>query len=57
VVLSDGKIATFDPESLILTPRRLGCFEIQVLDRRYRQPEGAALAPIVVATKTVNVVL
>lgn len=57
VVLSDGNIATFDPESLILTPRRLGCFEIQVLDRRHRQPEGAALAPVVAATKTVKVVL
>jgi hypothetical protein len=57
VVLSDGKIATFDPESLILTPRRLGHFEIQVLDRRHRQSEGAALAPVVAATKLVNVVL
>jgi len=57
IVLSDGNIATFDPESLILTPRKLGHFEIQVLDRRHRQPEGAALAPVVSATKTVNVVL
>jgi hypothetical protein len=57
IVLSDGKIATFDPESLLLTPKKLGCFEIQVLDRRHRQSEGAALAPVVAATKTVNVVL
>lgn len=57
VVLSDGKYATFDPESLILSPRRLGCFEIQVLDRRIRQSEGAALAPELVASKTVKVVL
>ena len=57
VVLSDGKIATFDPESLILTPRKLGHFEIQVLDRRHRQTAGAALAPTVAATKLVNVVL
>jgi hypothetical protein len=57
VSLSDGRIATFDPETLLLSARRLGSFEIQVLDRRVRQLSGAALAPEVVATKTVNVVL
>jgi hypothetical protein len=57
IVLSGGNIATFDPESLILSAKRLGCFEIQVLDRRKRQPADAALAAEVVATKTVNVVL
>jgi hypothetical protein len=57
IVLSDGNVATFDPESLLVTARRLGCFEIQVLDRRFRQTDGAALAPIVVASKSVNVVL
>jgi hypothetical protein len=57
VVLSDGNIATFDPESLIVSARKLGCFEIQVQDRRKVQPSGAALAPEVVATKSVTVVL
>jgi hypothetical protein len=57
IALSDGNMATFDPESLLLTPRKLGHFEIQVLDRRHRQPAGAALAPVVAATKLVNVVL
>jgi hypothetical protein len=57
IALSDGNIATFDPESLILSPRRLGCFEIQVFDRRIRQSDDAALAPELVASKTVNVVL
>jgi len=57
VALSDGKIAVFDPETLIVTARRLGKFEIQVFDRRHRQPSGAALAPEVVASKSVNVIL
>lgn len=57
IVLSDGKIATFDPETLFVTARRLGCFEIQVQDRRKVQPSGAALAPEVVASKAVEVIL
>ncbi len=57
IVLSDGNIATFDPVSLFLTARRLGCFEIQVVDRRKVQPSGAALAPEVVAAKAVQVIL
>ncbi len=57
VVLSDGNIATFDPETLFVTARRLGSFEIQIQDRRLVQPSGAALAPEVVARKEVTVVL
>ena len=57
IVLTDGNIATFDPETLLVTARKLGCFEIQVLERKKRQPSGAALAPSVVATKSVNVIL
>jgi len=57
IVLSDGNIATFDPESLCLTARKLGTFEIQVVDRRVRQAQGAALAPEVVASKAVEVIL
>jgi hypothetical protein len=57
VALSDGNIATFDPETLVLTARRLGSFDIQILDRRHRQSSGAALAPEVAATKTVTVIL
>ena len=57
IVLSDGKIAVFDPETLLVTARRLGCFEIQVFNRRKRQPSGAALAPEVIAKKSVKVVL
>jgi len=57
IVLSDGNIATFDPETLCLTARKLGTFEIQVVDRRVRQAQGAALAPEVVAAKAVEVIL
>jgi hypothetical protein len=57
IILSDGNIATFDPETLCLTARKLGTFEIQVVDRRKRQSQGAALAPEVVATKEVEVIL
>jgi hypothetical protein len=57
IALSDGNIATFDPETLFVTARRLGSFEIQVLDRRKRQAEGAALAAEVVASKGVEVIL
>jgi len=57
IVLSDGNIATFDPETLCLTARKLGTFEIQVVDRRVRQAQGAALAPEVVAAKAVEVTL
>ncbi len=57
IVLSDGNIATFDPESLFVTARKLGTFEIQVQDRRFVQPSGAALAPEVVARKAVTVIL
>ena len=57
IVLSDGNVATFDPETLFVTARRLGSFEIQVQDRRKVQPSGAALAPEVVASKAVEVIL
>ena len=57
IVLSDGNIATFDPETLFVTARRLGSFEIQVQDRREVQSSGAALAPEVVASKAVEVIL
>ncbi len=57
IVLSDGNIATFDPETLFVTARRLGTFEIQVQDRRKVQSSGAALAPEVVARKAVTVIL
>lgn len=57
VVLSDAKIAVFDPETLFVTAKRLGSFEIQVFDRRHRQTSGAALAPEVIAKKAVKVVL
>jgi hypothetical protein len=57
IVLSDGNIATFDPETLFVTARKLGNFEIQVQDRRFVQPSGAALAPEVVARKAVTVIL
>ncbi len=57
IVLSDGNVATFDPETLFVTARRLGSFEIQVQDRREVQSSGAALAPEVVASKAVEVIL
>jgi len=57
IVLSDGNIATFDPETLCVTARKLGTFEVQVVDRRKRQSQGAALAPEVVARKPVEVIL
>jgi len=57
IILSDGNIATFDPETLFVTARRLGCFEIQVVDTQKVQPSGAALAPEVVASKAVQVTL
>ncbi len=57
VVLSDGNIATFDPETLFVTARRLGDFEIQIQDRRKVQTRGVALAPEVVARKAVTVIL
>ncbi len=57
IVLSDGNIATFDPETLFVTARRLGSFEIQIQDRRKVQSSGAALAPEVVASKAVTVIL
>ncbi len=57
IVLSDGNIATFDPESLFVTARKLGTFEIQIQDRRLVQSSGAALAPEVVARKAVTVIL
>lgn len=57
IILSNGNLATFDPENLLVTARRLGKFQIQVVDLNRRQPTGAALAPKVIASKEVEVVL
>ena len=57
IILSDGRIATFNPETLFVTARRLGKFEIQVVQLNKVQSSGAALAPEVVARKEVQVVL
>lgn len=57
ICLSDGRIATFDPETLFITARRLGTFEVQVVNLQRVQASGAALAPEVVARKQVEVVL
>jgi len=56
LALSDGRIATLDPENLLVTPRRIGSFDILILDTtRDQQASPVPWAKKVVLSHTVQV--
>lgn len=59
VIIDQPMIATIDVEGRAITPRRLGTFSLQVvdLDTRHDDQGPRAMAPVVVASKTIAVTL
>lgn len=57
IVIDRPDIVTVDTQYCILTPRKLGTFRIQIVDRNLAQGPGTANASSVVAEKSVTVVL
>lgn len=58
IVVDQPMIATIDVAERLVTPRRLGTFNLQVLDTSTRQTDlPRAMAPVVVAQKAVTVTL
>jgi hypothetical protein len=60
VIISDPNIATYEPQSRMITPRRLGTFELQVIQPNpppgqglYNQQNGSTMK--VVASQTIKV--
>lgn len=59
IIIDQPMIATIDVPGRVVTPRRLGTFNLQVVDLDIRQDDQGprAMAPVVVATKSITVTL
>lgn len=59
VIIDQPLIATIDVQARAITPRRLGTFSLQVVDLDIRHDDQGprAMAPVVVASKTIAVTL
>jgi hypothetical protein len=59
IVIDQPMVATFDPETRVITPRSLGTFTLMVVDLGTRSDDQGprALAPVVAAQKAITVTL
>ncbi len=59
IIIDQPMIATIDVPGRVITPRRLGTFNLQVVDLDTRKDDQGprAMAPVVVATKAITVTL
>ncbi len=59
VIIDQPRVATIDPTTNVITPRRLGTFKLQVIDLAVRQDSGGprALAPVVIVEQSISVTL
>lgn len=55
-IISDPNIATYEPHSQTIRPRRLGTFELQVIRPGYGAQQSNGAKDIVVASKTIRVI-